>query len=140
MHSLLRAAPRRVAGRIPRSSRDRGALSLELAVLFPLTLMIIFAGLQTVFWFHAKDVASTAAQRGVETARLQNSSLGDGTARARAYLDQVGGGSLRDASVTASGGATVTVTITGTIDTWIPGLHFSIRQHASAPKERVTQP
>ncbi|MFE4512676.1 TadE family protein [Kitasatospora sp. NPDC056783] len=139
MRNLLRA-PRRADGRTTRSSRDRGALSLELAVLFPVVMIVIFTLIESALWFHARNVALTAAQRGVETARLQNSSLGDGATRARAYLDKVGGGSLRDASVSTSGGATVTVTVTGRVDTWIPGLTFSVRQHASAPKERVTQP
>ena len=139
MRNLLRAL-RRADGRTVTSSRDRGALSLELATLFPIVLIFIFTIIQSALWFHARNVALTAAQGGVETARLQNSSLGDGAARARSYLDQIGGGSLRDASVSTSGGQTVTITVTGEVDTWIPGLTFSIRQHASAPKERVTQP
>ncbi|MCX5215699.1 pilus assembly protein [Kitasatospora sp. NBC_00240] len=118
-------------------SRDSGALSLELAIVFPAVMLMIFTIIQAGLWYHARNVALSAAQRGVERARVQGASLGDGTSVTNSFLDRAGA-SISGRSVSGSDGNTVTITVRGQVNTWIPGLSIPVDQHASAARERLT--
>ncbi|MGV9268102.1 TadE family protein [Kitasatospora sp. NPDC003701] len=122
-----------------RGRGDRGAVSLELAIIFPAVMLAIFMIIQTGLWYHARSVALSAAQRGVDRARVQGAGIAQGTTAAGDFLDRAGGG-IVDRVVTGSDGATVRIEVSGRIDTWIPGLSLPIRQHASGARERVTAP
>ncbi|MEY9949206.1 hypothetical protein ABH937_006318 [Kitasatospora sp. GAS1066B] len=123
--------------RFARAGRDRGALSLELAIVFPFIIAAIFTAIMAGLWYHARNVALSAAQRGVETARVQGGTLDQGMSVAGDFLDRAGS-SISGRAVTGSDGAIVSIEVTGRVDTFIPGLSLSIDQHASAARERVT--
>lgn len=131
---------RRRLAALPRSPGlpDRGALSLELAFLAPLVMMLIFGIVQLGFYWYARDVALTAAQQGVETARLHGATAADGSDRSWDLLHRTGS-SITGPAVTASqSGTTVQVTVSGQVTSWIPGLSFHVSQSAHAAKEQVT--
>ncbi|MDH6130509.1 pilus assembly protein [Kitasatospora sp. GP82] len=119
-------------------SRDSGALSLELAVIFPVVLSLIFLVITVCFWFHARNVALSAAQRGVDTARVQGAALDQGLTVTNDFLDRAGH-SITGRSVSGSDGDTVRIDVSGRVETWIPGLSLSIHQHASAARERLAR-
>ncbi len=121
----------------PAGSRDRGSLSLELAIIFPAVMLLIFTVIQTGLWYHARSVALSAAQRGVESARVQGAGIGQGTAVTNAFLDRAGS-SISGRTVSGSDGNTVRIDVSGRVDTWIPGLSLPVHQHASAARERLT--
>ncbi|MET9396122.1 TadE family protein [Kitasatospora sp. NPDC002965] len=136
--STPRPAPR-ARRRRGRGPGDRGAVSLELAIIFPAVMLAIFMIIQTGLWYHARSVALSAAQRGVERARVQGATIAQGTGAASDFLDRAGGG-IAQRAVTGSDGATVRIEVSGRVETWIPGLSLTVRQHASAARERVTAP
>lgn len=121
-----------------RDVRDRGAVSLELLIVFPVVLLIILLVVHVGLWWHARNVAMSAAQLGVESARVRGASAGTGTAEAREFLSRAGS-SISGTSVSGSKGATVTIRVTGYVDTMIPGLKLKIDQHADAAAERITE-
>ncbi|WND40682.1 pilus assembly protein (plasmid) [Streptomyces sp. BB1-1-1] len=121
-----------------RDARDRGAMSLEMLIIFPVVVMAILLVVHVGLWWHAKNVAMSAAQLGVESARVRGASAGAGTTEAREFLSRAGG-SISGTSVSGSKGATVTIRVTGYVDTMIPGLKLRIDQHADAAAERVTE-
>lgn len=130
--------------RATRRRRDeRGSTTLELAVLFPVVLLIIFMAIQGALYFHARSVALSAAQEGVRVAKAENGSAGAGSGAAKGFVAQSGGdGVLRDLGVSAQRSATTaSVTVTGRPLSVIPGvLNFSVKQTAEAPVERFTAP
>lgn len=113
-------------------------MSLEMLIIFPVVLMTILLVLLVGLWWHAKNVAMSAAQLGVESARVRGASAGSGITEAREFLSRAGG-SISGTSVSGSKGATVTIRVTGYVDTMIPGLKLRIDQHADAAAERVTE-
>ncbi|NBM19609.1 hypothetical protein GUY61_29365 [Streptomyces sp. GC420] len=121
-----------------RDARDRGAVSLEMLIVFPVVLLIILLVVHVGLWWHARNVAMSAAQLGVESARVRGASAGTGTAEAREFLSRAGS-SISGTSVSGSKGATVTIRVTGYVDTMIPGLKLKIDQHADAAAERITE-
>ncbi|WP_308014165.1 TadE/TadG family type IV pilus assembly protein [Streptantibioticus parmotrematis] len=120
-----------------RHGADRGSYSVELAILAPAVLMLVFACIQTGLWWHAREVALTAAKRGVESGRTLDSSPAQGAAAARSFVARFGG-SVRDPAVTDAGSSatTVRIDVSGTVITLVPGWDLHIDQHADGPRER----
>jgi Flp pilus assembly protein TadG len=122
-----------------RANRDRGALSLELLIVFPVILTVILLTVHVALWWHARNVALSAAQQGVEVARARGSTLGAGTRETQDFLSRAGG-SISAAHISGTRGQMVVITVTGHVDTIIPGLTLPISQHAAASTERITDP
>ncbi|MFJ9574643.1 TadE family protein [Streptomyces bacillaris] len=138
MTPLRRAARRWSRALADNGMRDRGSVSLEMLIVFPVVLMLILIVVHVGLWWHARNVALSAAQLGVESARVRGASAGSGTAEAREFLSRAGG-SISRISVSGSKGATVQIRVTGSVDTMIPGLKLTIDQHAEAAAERITE-
>ena len=88
----------------PRSDpRDeRGSASVELVVLMPLLLLILFAGVQGAVYYHARTLAIAAAQEGARAAARENGTLAAGTAAATAFLADAAGDSLTAVTITGT--------------------------------------
>lgn len=120
---------------------DRGAASLELAIAFPVILLLIMTAIQAALWFYARSVALGAAEEGVREGRIQPSSVQRAHDAASVFLDQTAQDLLSDADVAAAGSATtIEVTVSGTSPSLLPGLPgWSVTQTAAGPVERPTQ-
>lgn len=127
-------APARLAG-------DRGSATLQIVVLMPALFLLMFTGMQGALIYHARTVAIAAAQEGARNAAAQYSSAAAGDVAAEQFIASAGGaGVLRGVTVTASRDATtVSVVVTGTTMSVVPGWTPRIVQSASAPVERVTR-
>lgn len=126
-----------------RAQRDDGDTSIQMAIVFPFIIVLTIAVVQVSIWYHARNIALTAAREGVTAGRGYQSSPGDGAARARSTLERIGGDSLRAPGVSTDGSTadTVEITVSGTAVSMlpgIPGLHVS--QSAAAARERWTAP
>ncbi len=81
---------------------DRGSTTLELAIVFPVVLLIVVALVQYALWFHARSLATAAAVAGVTTARAYQSSPDAGRVEAEEFIAAHAGDLLTDPVVTAS--------------------------------------
>ncbi len=125
-----------------RLSGDRGSTSLQLVIVFPAVLALIFGGVQTALYFYARNVAIAAAQEGARAAGAQTGSAGAGTAAAADFIARAGGpDALPASSVSGSRSATTaTVTVRGRSLSLVPGYAgIDITQSASVPVERITR-
>ena len=123
-----------------RRSGERGAASVELAVAFPVVLLLVMTLIQAALWFYARSVALGAAQEGAREVRVQPASTARAQSAAEGFLDQTAADLLTGRDVTVSGSATtVAVTVTGTSISLFPGLSgWSVTQTAVGPVERPT--
>lgn len=124
-----------------RQRDDHGAATLELVVVFPIVLLIIFAVVQGALYYHGKNIALAAAQEGVRVARAENGSATEGSSTARRFFQQAGGSEvLLGMGVRSRRGATeASVTVTGTSLSVLPGVSgFRVSQTAEGPVERFT--
>lgn len=129
-----RPLPRRVA-------RDAGSASVEIAILFPVVLLVVTAIVQYGLWFHARSIALAAAQEGVTAARLYGASPAAGPERARAFVEAHGSDSLSDvvATATSPGPEQIGVQVTGRALSILPGVPgLTVTQSAEGPIERFT--
>ena len=93
---------------------DRGANPVELAVVMPAMLVLLFASIQIAAWFVARSTAMNAAQSGVNAQRVLGAPAGPGEARASRFLGAAGDWLVGWARTTCATTATeVTCTVTG---------------------------
>jgi hypothetical protein len=115
-------------------------VTLEIAVLGPALLLLVFAIVQASMWFFARNLALAAAQEGVAAGRAYLADPGAASREAQAWLERNAGDSLRGASVSTSAwGQTVRVEVTGKALAVLPGWAGpTVRQSAEGPVERFT--
>jgi Flp pilus assembly protein TadG len=116
---------------------DRGAATLELAVLFPVILLLVFGTVQAALHFHARNIAQAAAAQAVSAGSVTTGTTGSAAAAAERFLAAAGDGTLVDTAVDVQRSpAAVTATVTGRAISILPGIGMpAIRQTVSGPVE-----
>lgn len=120
---------------------DGGSVSLEIAILGPALLLLIFTIVQTGLWFHARSLALAAAQEGVNAARAYRADPATGTTRARLFLTEHAGDSLSGTRITTTGTTPtqIRIQVQGRALSVLPGVPgMTVTQSAEAPIERFT--
>ncbi|NED96857.1 pilus assembly protein [Phytoactinopolyspora alkaliphila] len=119
--------------------RERGSIALEQVIIWPVVIATIVAIIQGALWFHARNVALSAAQEGARAASVET--RGDGAAHAKAFIAAAGGTKvMTGANVSQHDtGTTVTVTVSGSAPSLVPGMAGpSFSQSSTAPLKRWT--
>jgi Flp pilus assembly protein TadG len=118
---------------------DRGSYSLELAVLAPVILLLLFVGVQVMLYAHATNVAQAAARHGVEAGRSYDAQARDGVQAAEEFLTRMGADVVTSPGVSADGttGERVQIAVTGRVPALIPGVSWPVRAVAQGPVERL---
>jgi Flp pilus assembly protein TadG len=116
---------------------DRGALILSYVAVLPFVFLLLMVVIQAAFWYLARDAALAAARQGADAARALNAPLSAGPAAALAFASAAGGGYLEDPRATATGSSstTVSITVSGHIPSFVPGLVVNVSETAQAPAE-----
>lgn len=119
---------------------DRGGAVVELAILWPVIVLMIFGAVQVTTYFTARTVALSAAQVGVATERRYDAVPGSGRDRAEEFLAGAGDW-LADAEVDqpVRTDEEVLVTVHGRALSVVPGVSWEIRQSARGTIERFTE-
>jgi Flp pilus assembly protein TadG len=149
-HGATAARPTRPPARWPAPRCDAGSSALELVLLTPALIALVFALIQTALVWNAKHTVGAAAQHGARLARTETAlapnvlaaaDAGAGAAvRTRAstlrFLQQIGGQALRDPSVSIGrDGPYVTVTVSGTTVGVLPGTTVRVTGSSRSPIE-----
>jgi hypothetical protein len=117
---------------------------VEIAVLFPAFLALLFTGVQAAEWYHVRSLCLAAADAGVRAGRPPAAGLGDARAAAAGFLTRVGGSTVADATVSTAGSTAtrVRVQVSGSVPRVlpIPGLSLRVTQSAQAGKEQFSVP
>ncbi|MBQ0905750.1 TadE/TadG family type IV pilus assembly protein [Micromonospora sp. U21] len=131
--------------RLAAGDRERGANPVELAVVMPLILVLLFASLQVAAVFLARSTALNAAQSGVNAQRLYDAPDDAGVASATRFLEATGGWLVGwektgPSCVITENETEVTCTVRGRSLSVVPGVDFAVQQTAHGTVERVTTP
>jgi hypothetical protein len=153
--SDLDTAARRVASALPSDldtaarrvaragGRDRGASPVELAILIPAILVLLFASIQVAAIFLARAVALGAAQQAVSTVRvLDGPPDSAGIAAADEFVDGAGdwlAGPRVYRSSPVGDETQVSFTVEGQALSILPWASFTVRQTAHGTVERFTE-
>ena len=116
--------------------RDRGSTTVEMAVLLPLMMLLLMVVVQIGIWFHTRAVMVTAANKGVDAARVDDGTAADGRRATDDFLRHAG--ALRSDSIDVERGAeTASVTVSGRVVSLLFGVPLDITVTAEAPIEQV---
>ncbi|MGH9211734.1 MAG: TadE/TadG family type IV pilus assembly protein [Acidimicrobiales bacterium] len=116
---------------------DRGSTTVEVAVLLPLMMLLVMVIVQTGLWFHTRAVMATAANKGLDAARVDGGTPAEGEQATEDFLSHAG--ALREPSIDIDRGADTTeVTVSGQVVSLIFGAPISITVTVEAPTEQVT--
>ncbi|WP_030486155.1 TadE family protein [Micromonospora chokoriensis] len=130
--------------RLVAGDRERGANPVELAVMMPLILVLLFASIQVAAVFLARSTALNAAQGGVNAQRSYQAGDGAGVASATQFLNAAGGWlvgwNTPGPSCVTVDDIHVTCTVSGRSLSVVPGVDFAVQQTAHGTVERVTLP
>ncbi|MER7888864.1 TadE family protein [Micromonospora sp. NPDC094482] len=136
----LTAAVRR---RLGAGGTDLGANPVELAVVMPLILLLLFGSIQVAVWFVARSTALNAAQSAVNAQRVHQAPDGAGAQRANRFLAASGDwlvGWDRPGPSCQTTATEVTCTVQGRSLSVVPLVSFPVRQTAHGTVERWTTP
>lgn len=124
-----------------RRSRERGSVTLEWMILFPLVLLVLLLGMQAALYYQARTLAVAAAEEGARAAAGERARATDGTLSATDLITQAGGEQmLPDYRIRAERtGTTATVEVTATSPSIIPGWRITLHQICSRPVEHLTR-
>lgn len=109
-----------------------------MVILFPVLLIMLFAAVQAGLYFHARNVAMSAAQEGARVSASYESSTQKGAAAAEAFAAEAGAQGI---SVTVSStGTTTTAIVSVESPNLLPFLipQMPIHQSATMPLERIS--
>jgi Flp pilus assembly protein TadG len=121
-----------------RGSADRGALTLSYVAVLPFMFLFIMVVIQASFWFLAREAALAAARQGADAARALGGSAAAGPAAALAFARQSGAGYLLSPVASTSGSSvnTVSVTVSGRVPSFVPGLVVRVSETVQVPVEK----
>jgi Flp pilus assembly protein TadG len=132
--------------RVRRRRSERGVSTLELAILAPAILALIFVSIQTALWLYGRSVALNAAQEGVSRLRLvqppvYTTAVGEKVrSDIQSYATQLGGTTLQHADVPFPAynnpEGTVSFTVTGDTESLVPGLTLKVSRTATGQIEQ----
>lgn len=132
---------RRLHGLRTAPEDQRGSVSLEIAVLGPALLLLVFSIVQAGLWFYARSLALAAAQEGVNAGRTYGADPGAGVVRAKAFLEEQAGDSLTNTTATSVGSTPtfIRIQVTGRSLSVLPGVPgIEVTQSATGTVERFT--
>lgn len=134
---------RRLGRRARRAAAsERGSSAIELAVLAPALLVLVWLTIQFALYIQGRQVALAAAQIGARVARQEAASVpgwqADAEGRAQNYYQGLGtrvlGGTVT-ATAVVTGPSRVQVTVTGNVASILLGLPLPIHETAGGPVE-----
>jgi Flp pilus assembly protein TadG len=132
-----------VPGHAQDRERERGSASVEVAILLPIIMVLLFAGPQLTMWYFAREAVTAAAQAGARAASLDGAQPGAGPAAANSYLNSLGSGTLTGYTSSEQDSATtVSIHIHAEVPNVIPlpGFSTSVDVSISRDTERFTTP
>ncbi len=131
--------------RPPRVRGERGASALELAIIAPTLLALIFLTIQTALFLFGRAAAQNAAQQGLSELRLiqpqvYKDSMGEKIAQnTETYATRIAGSALLGATATPHYGdeeeGIASMTVKGRAVSLVPGVNFEIERTARGPIE-----
>jgi Flp pilus assembly protein TadG len=117
------------------SRRGQAGTSVpETAIVIVVMLTAILTAVQSAVWYHERAAVTAAARLAADAARVQGGTEQAGEDIARSFLAR--GAGLRNVQVAVHrNGATVAVTVSGSVLQMVPGLPLTVSAHVEVPTE-----
>ena len=121
-----------------RARGDRGSSPVEFAIVATAMILLIFAVVQVGLVYHARSLALAAATQAANAGRGYQAPTGSASDVAAGFLADAGDGLTETSVTTVQTGTDVSVTVTGTAISVLPGITFTVSQTAHGSVEQPT--
>jgi Flp pilus assembly protein TadG len=115
---------------------------VELAVLFPGFLALVFGGVQAAEWYHVRSLCLAAADAGVQAGRATGGTEAGARQAAAGFLTRAGTGTATDPDITTAGSSptVLRVEVRASVPRVVPlpGLSMRVTQSAQSSREVFT--
>ena len=118
---------------------ERGSASVQMVVIMPLMFLMAFTGLQAGLFFYGRSAAMSAATTGARAAAAEHGTVADCEQAAAALITSLGDVLNNPHIGCQRSAATVTVRVSGTTLSVIPGWSPMISQESVQQVERITR-
>jgi len=118
---------------------ERGSASVQMVVIMPLMFLMAFTGLQAGLFFYGRSAAMSAATTGARAAAAEHGTVADCEQAAAALITSLGDVLTNPHIDCQRSAATVTVRVSGTTLSVIPGWSPMISQESVQQVERITR-
>lgn len=117
---------------------EEGSATVEIVVLLPALLVLLFIAVQAGLMFHARQVVMAAANEGAVAASVERGTAAEGHEIAEGFLAQTADVALSSWTVTATRDADqAVVVVTGRPYTVVPFIAPTVTGRAALPAEIV---
>lgn len=117
---------------------ERGSVSVQLTLLMPVLLLIVWVAMGAAVYHFGRTAALSAAQSGATAAAAKDGTLDACRAAAAELIGRLGD-AITNATVTCDRSASeATATVTGTTLSLVPGWAPVVTQSAIVAREEVT--
>lgn len=131
------AIPSDIGRRVRERLRGEDGDVTTTVLLFPLVLLLVTVVIQFALAYHAKSVATAAAQDAARIAQAETGTEEGGSATATRLLSAYAGGLLDNVTVDVSRTTNrVTARVSGEVASIVPGMNFRVSGTSSGPVER----
>lgn len=117
---------------------ERGSLTIELVILLPALLLVVWAALSVALLHHGRSAALTAAHTGARAGAALGGTEASCQAAAADLLARAGDALVRSKTTCQRGAGEVTVSVSGMTLSLVPGWAPTVSQSVAVPIERVT--
>jgi Flp pilus assembly protein TadG len=118
--------------------RDHGAATTTVVLVIPVVMLCMLIAVQVALVYHARHVATAAAQDAAWTATAQGATVDDGRRAATELLERNATGLITNQDVTVTPFADhIHVHIVSDVVALVPGMHLHIDANADSPIERL---
>jgi Flp pilus assembly protein TadG len=136
----LTSAGKRCRDRI---TDDRGSSTVEVAILFPIIVVLLIAGPQLAMWYFARQAAEAAGAAAARAASADGAPEGSGVSAGEDYLAKLSTGTITSYRVSETDTATtVTIHVHAAVPNVVPlpGFSPTVDVTVSRSRERFTTP
>lgn len=122
---------------------ERGSSTVEFAILFPIIVVLLFAGPQLAMWYFAREAAEAAGAAAARAASVDGAANDAGTSAGQTYLAKLGSGTITSYNVSETRTATqVIIHVHAAVPRVVPLPGFSpvVDITIRRDKERFTTP
>ena len=126
-----------------RLANDRGSSTVEVAILFPIIVVLLIAGPQLAMWYFARQAAEAAGAAAARAASADGAPDGSGASAGEDYLAKLSTGTITSYHVDETDSATtVTIHVHAAVPNVVPlpGFHPTVDVTITRQRERFTTP
>jgi Flp pilus assembly protein TadG len=114
---------------------DRGEATVQLVILTPILVLLVFLGVQAAIVYHATNVAAAAAAHGAAAASPVSANASNAIVEAGRTVSELGG-DLAASPIAEDANGFVVVTVEVAVPRIVPFFPASVSRTAREPKER----